>query len=326
MSAEDIGKRSDRPSEGVTTGPRAWPLPPRLSVPLFLSPLGITDGRIMSAYPLRSCSCSCSASMATAWPLTVRLSGVSRVTASARLGGARAVPRLANRSPTSVQTRSQPPAVSVHSIVRIAIAASRPADDNQLHSHTHTFAHMSQVSQRAASEETRHDVDASDRRDTRCCADRLRRCRLSGVCVQAIGGGGSGGEMTTDSWRKNERAASGAAMTSCSGEQRASCLRPDCCRCLSARHWAPSLIALALAAAAIAAAAVVAAPPLPCVFPSISPGIAKVLVVGNVATGKTSVINRFARNKFSKVGQGDAHSAVDDQWRETGKLLYADIW
>jgi len=36
--------------------------------------------------------------------------------------------------------------------------------------------------------------------------------------------------------------------------------------------------------------------------PSVSPtgGIAKVLVVGNVATGKTSVINRFARNKFSK--------------------------
>jgi small GTP-binding protein len=36
---------------------------------------------------------------------------------------------------------------------------------------------------------------------------------------------------------------------------------------------------------------------------SLSPtsgGIAKVLVVGNVATGKTSVINRFARNKFSK--------------------------
>lgn len=31
-----------------------------------------------------------------------------------------------------------------------------------------------------------------------------------------------------------------------------------------------------------------------------SGGIAKVLVVGNVATGKTSVINRFARNKFSK--------------------------
>lgn len=30
-----------------------------------------------------------------------------------------------------------------------------------------------------------------------------------------------------------------------------------------------------------------------------SGGIAKVLVVGNVATGKTSVINRFARNKFS---------------------------
>jgi len=29
-------------------------------------------------------------------------------------------------------------------------------------------------------------------------------------------------------------------------------------------------------------------------------GIAKVLVVGNVATGKTSVINRFAKNKFSK--------------------------
>ena len=32
----------------------------------------------------------------------------------------------------------------------------------------------------------------------------------------------------------------------------------------------------------------------------VSGGIAKVLVVGNVATGKTSVINRFARNKFSK--------------------------
>jgi len=31
-----------------------------------------------------------------------------------------------------------------------------------------------------------------------------------------------------------------------------------------------------------------------------SGGIAKVLVVGNVATGKTSVINRFVRNKFSK--------------------------
>lgn len=31
-----------------------------------------------------------------------------------------------------------------------------------------------------------------------------------------------------------------------------------------------------------------------------SGGIAKVLVVGNVATGKTSVINRFAKNKFSK--------------------------
>jgi len=35
---------------------------------------------------------------------------------------------------------------------------------------------------------------------------------------------------------------------------------------------------------------------------SVSPsgGIAKVLVVGNVATGKTSVINRFARNRFSR--------------------------
>jgi len=34
--------------------------------------------------------------------------------------------------------------------------------------------------------------------------------------------------------------------------------------------------------------------------PSGSGGIAKVLVVGNVATGKTSVINRFARNRFSR--------------------------
>jgi hypothetical protein len=40
-------------------------------------------------------------------------------------------------------------------------------------------------------------------------------------------------------------------------------------------------------------------------------GIAKVLVVGNVATGKTSVINRFARNKFSKV------SPTTDKQRET---------
>jgi hypothetical protein len=48
-------------------------------------------------------------------------------------------------------------------------------------------------------------------------------------------------------------------------------------------------------------------------------GIAKVLVVGNVATGKTSVINRFARNKFSKVS--DTHNYKPNAARDLSSFL-----
>ncbi len=61
-----------------------------------------------------------------------------------------------------------------------------------------------------------------------------------------------------------------------------------------------------------------------------SGGIAKVLVVGNVATGKTSVINRFARNKFSKVGTANIstyqHSFLDVDFCFDPFLLHSHLF
>ena len=52
-------------------------------------------------------------------------------------------------------------------------------------------------------------------------------------------------------------------------------------------------------------------------------GIAKVLVVGNVATGKTSVINRFARNKFSKVSNTRTRKEGKEEKRRRRERRFA---